>query len=56
MNGDVLHHRHGGKNVADLAGQVGMTIDVLLESRPLALAIALEKLLGELHHNLGSRF
>ena len=28
--GDVLHHRHGREDLADLAGQLGMAVDVLL--------------------------
>ena len=29
--GDVLHHRHRREDLADLAGQLGMAVDILLE-------------------------
>jgi hypothetical protein len=48
--GDVLHHRHGREDLADLAGQLGVVLDILAERGPLPLAIAVEELLGELEH------
>jgi len=32
----------------DLGGQLGMALDILLERRPLAFAVAVEELFGEL--------
>ena len=46
---DLLHHRHRREDLADLVGQLGMAVDVLL-ARPFAPAVALEELLGEFEH------
>ncbi len=54
--GDVLHHRHRRKHLADLVGQVGVPIDIFLEGRPLPRAITLEEFLGQLQHQPGARF
>ena len=45
---DLLDLDHGGEQLADVLGQLGMAVDVLLETRPFAGSIACGELVGEL--------
>src|SRR5262249_19132983 len=44
---EVLDHEHGFEDVADLVGQLGVTVAVLLDGRPLAALAAGQELVGE---------
>src|SRR5262249_44846826 len=43
----VLHHQERGEEVADLLGQLGVAVEVVLEGGTLAAAPAVEELLGQ---------
>ena len=53
--GDIFEYGERGKDLANLVGIGGVAVDIVLERRPLSLAIALEKLLGQLHDEIGLR-
>ena len=48
----VLHHQQRGEQVADLVGEVGMAIEILLKGGPLAAALPLEEVLGQEFHRV----
>jgi hypothetical protein len=57
--GKAINDRHQGddwEDVLDVVGEVGSAVDVLLQRRPLAVAVALQELLGQLQHQTGSRW
>ena len=54
-DGDVLEHGQGGEDLEDLLGALGVAVGVLLERRPLAGAVAVEELLGQLENPGRSR-
>src|SRR5947209_4476952 len=45
---DLFDLEHGREELADLVGQVGVAVDVLLQRRPFALPIPSRKLLRQL--------
>ncbi len=44
---DLLDLHHGGEQLADVLGQLGMAVDVLLETRPFAGTVPRGELVGE---------
>jgi hypothetical protein len=45
---DLLHFDHRREQLADVVGQLGIAVNVLLQGRPLAGAVAGGELIGEL--------
>src|SRR5262249_41637546 len=44
---DLLHLGEGGEELTDVAGQVGVAVDVLLQRRPLPPPVARRELVGQ---------
>ena len=55
VGGDLLHHDQRGEQIADLVGVLRVAGDEFGERRPLAPAVALDELLGQLFHRLPFR-
>ena len=46
----MFHHRHRREDLTNLAGEVGVAIDVFFERRPLPGAVTVEELFGQFKH------